>query len=678
LADYVRVCERETCVQLQAVAAPHRMTDASDKDDTGSTPPDAAGRPVGPMIPHADERRGRVPAHSLLKRLLIGRPLATDQAVGQRLRKLVALPVFSSDAISSTGYGTEVILGVLVPAAGLAALNYVVPISLIVMVVLVILVVSYRQTIFAYPSGGGSYIVSRENLGEMPSLVAGASLLVDYTLNVAVSIAAGTAAITSAVLPLRSHEVVVAVGLLVLVTFANLRGLRESATLFSVPVYLYVAMMILLIVVGLVRVTFGGLHALPVDQAQLAHFTGNAKVLGGVTLFLFLKAFSSGAVALSGVEAISNGVPAFRPPESRNAATTLMWTGILLGGIFFGVALLAVHLKPTLSTEQTILSTMGAAVFGGRNNPLYAILQASTAAILCLSANTSFADFPRLSSIIARDGFLPHQLARRGDRLVFSNGIIALSVAAGVLLVAYHANVDALVPLFAVGLFTAFTLSQTGMVLHHRRQREPGWRRNAAINGLGATATGVVLVVILVSKFTAGAWIPTVVIPGLVLAFRQIKHHYTDVAAAEAVAPGQSTHRLSSTILVPVGTVNLGTIRALDFAESLRPDRVLAVSVALEDGDADRVRAQWAQHDLDVPLEVLDSPYRDLTGPILDYVDRHLAQYPDTVVTVVIPELVVRRWWQQILHNHSAFALKIRLHYRPHTIVVSVPIHIDD
>ncbi|MBV8236886.1 MAG: APC family permease, partial [Acidimicrobiia bacterium] len=478
------------------------------------------------------EKPGGVPPHSLLKRLLIGRPLATHEAVGQRLRKLVALPVFSSDAISSTGYGTEVILAVLVPVAGMAALDYVVPISLIVIVLLIILVVSYRQTIFAYPSGGGSYIVSRENLGRNPSLVAGASLLVDYTLNVAVSIAAGTAAITSGIVILRGHQVAVALVLLAVVTLANLRGLRQSATLFAIPVYVYVGTMVLLIGIGLIRTTFGGLQPLPVDHAQLAHFTGGAVALGGVTLFAFLKAFSSGAVALSGVEAISNGVPAFEPPESRNAATTLMWTGILLGGIFLGVALLTVRLKPTLSTEQTILSTMGAAVFGGRNNPLYGLLQASTAAILCLSANTSFADFPRLSSIIARDGYLPRQLARRGDRLVFSNGIIALALAAGALLVGFKGNVERLVPLFAVGLFTAFTLSQAGMVTHHRRTREPGWRRNAAINGLGMTATAVVLGVILVSKFTAGAWIPTVVIPTLVMAFLGIKRHYGRIAAA--------------------------------------------------------------------------------------------------------------------------------------------------
>jgi amino acid transporter len=647
------------------------------REEPGAEGVDPASPAVQPpkKQPRVGESSGT--PRTLFKRLLIGRPLATQDAVTQRLRKLVALPVFSSDAISSTGYGTEVILAVLVPAAGMAALHYIVPISLIVMVVLVILVVSYRQTIFAYPTGGGSYIVSRENLGQTPSLVAGASLMVDYTLNVAVSIAAGTAAITSAIVTLRGHEVPIALGLLVLVTVANLRGLRDSATLFSVPVYVYVAMMGVLIVVGLVRITLGGLHPLPVDQAQLAHFTGDAPVLGGVTVFLFLKAFSSGAVALSGVEAISNGVPNFRPPETRNAATTLMWTGILLGSIFFGVALLAVRLKPTLSTEQTILSTMGAAVFGGRSNPLYGILQASTAAILCLSANTSFADFPRLSSIIARDGFLPHQLARRGDRLVFSNGIIALSIASGVLLVGFKANVNGLVPLFAVGLFTAFTLSQAGMVVHHRRRREPGWRRNAAINGLGATATGLVLIVILVSKFTAGAWIPTLVIPVLVLGFRRIHRHYAEVAAAEAVPDGQTTHRLSSTILVLVGSFNVGTLRALDFAESLRPDHVLAVSVALEDGDADGIRAEWARQQCTIPLEVLDSPYRDLTRPILDYIDRLVTEHPGTVVTVVIPELVVRRWWEQILHNHSAVALKIRLHYRPDTIVVSVPIQID-
>lgn len=319
-----------------------------------------------------------------------------------------------------------------------------------------------------------------------------------------------------------------------------------------------------------------GSGPIPADQVQLAHFTGGATVLGGVTVFALLRAFSSGAVSLSGVEAISNGVPNFRPPESRNAATTLMWTGIVLGGIFFGVAVLAVRLKPTLSTEQTILSTMGAAVFGGRSDPLYGILQAATAAILCLSANTSFADFPRMASIMGRDGFLPRQLARRGDRLVFSNGIIAFSVAAGVLLVAFRGQVDALVPLFAVGLFTAFTLSQAGMVVHHRRRREPRRRQNAVVNAVGAVASGVVLLVVLVSKFTSGAWIPTIVIPALVVVF-----------------------------------------------------------------------------------------------------DGVVAAHPATVVTVVIPELVVRGWWEQILHNHSALALKAHLHFRPDTIVVSVPIGYD-
>ena len=642
------------------------------------------GRPAGDEEPHdrprpvpVPPRAPGVPAHSLLKRVLIGRPLATHDAVTQRLRKIIALPVFSSDAISSTGYGTEVILSVLVPVAGMAALNYVVPISLIVVGLLVILVLSYRQTIFAYPTGGGSYIVSRANLGQTPSLVAGASLLVDYTLNVAVSIAAGTAAITSAIVPLRGHPVSVSLVLLAIVTVANLRGLRESATLFATPVYVYVVMMGLLIVVGLTRYAVGSLHPLPVDTAQLEHFTGGAAVLTGVTVYSFLKAFSSGAVALSGVEAISNGVPNFRPPESRNAATTLVWTGVLLGGIFVGVALLAERLRPTLSTTQTILSTMGAAVFGGRDNPMYWLLQASTAAILCLSANTSFADFPRLSSIIARDGFLPHQLARRGDRLVFSNGILALSITAGALLVAFRGRVDALVPLFAVGLFTAFTLSQAGMVVHHLRSHEPGSHRRAFVNGVGATVTAIVLLVVLVSKFTSGAWIPAVVIPVLVLAFRQVRQHYDAISAAEAVPDDATVRPLSSTIVVLVGHVNVATLRALAFAESLHPDRVLAVSVALEEGDADRIRAEWEEHRLDVPLAVVDSPYRDLTRPVLDYIDGVVDEFPGTVVTVIIPELVVHHWWEQVLHNHSALALKWRLHFRPDTIVVSVPYQVE-
>jgi amino acid transporter len=615
-------------------------------------------------------------AYSALKRLLIGRPLSSREFEHQRLPKRLALGVFSTDAIASTAFATQEILVVLVPAAGMAALGYLVPISLFVVALLVIVVASYRQTLYAYPNGGGAYIVSRENLGTNPALVAAASLLVDYTLTVSVSVAAGVAAITSAISPLRGYEVELAIALIAIITLANLRGAKESGRLFAPPTYLYLAIMTLLVVWGLFQTFSGNLQPLPVDQKELAHFTGGETMLGGVTFFLLLRAFSSGAVALSGVEAISNGIQAFRKPESRNAAITLMWTAFFLGSLFVGIAVLADQLRPTLSESQTILSTMGRAVFGG-SGPLYIVLQAATAAILTLSANTAFADFPRLSGIIARDGFLPRQLANRGDRLVLSNGILALAVAAGALVVGFEAEVSALVPLFAVGLFTAFTLSQSGMVMYHWRRREEGWRRGLLINGVGTVATSLVTAVILVSKFTEGAWIPAVVIPLLVLVFKGIHRHYQTVDRALSVEPGIKLPEIRHTVVVLVGPkVHLGVIQAIAYAKSLRPDFLHAVSVSSDPDQADQLRAQWERFEIDVPLDVLESQYREITRPVLEYVEELEQRWSSDVVTVIIPELVVRRWWQQLLHNQTALWLKARLLFREGTVVTSVPAHV--
>jgi amino acid transporter len=615
-------------------------------------------------------------AYSVLKRLLIGRPLASREFAHQRLPKRLALGVFSTDAIASTAFATQEILVVLVPVAGMAALGYLVPISLMVVGLLVIVVASYRQTLYAYPNGGGAYIVSRENLGTNPALVAAASLMVDYTLTVAVSVAAGVAAITSAIAALRGYEVGLAVALIAIITVANLRGAKESGRLFAPPTYLYIAIMTLLVVWGLFQTFTGDLQPLPVDEKELAQFTGGEAMLGGVTFFLLLRAFSSGAVALSGVEAISNGIQAFRKPESRNAAITLMWTAFLLGSLFVGIAVLADQLRPTLSESQTILSTMGRAVFGG-SGPLYVILQASTAAILALSANTAFADFPRLSAIIARDGYLPRQLANRGDRLVLSNGILALALAAGALVVGFGSDVSALVPLFAVGLFTAFTLSQAGMVVYHWRRREQGWRRGLLINGVGATATLLVTAVVVVSKFTEGAWIPAVVIPVLVLLFKGIHRHYQTVDAALRVDPGIKVPEIQHTVVVLVGPkMHLGVIEAIAYAKSLRPDFLHAVSVAYEPDQADQLRGQWQRFEIDVPLDVLESPYREINRPVLEYVEELDRRWNSDVVTVIIPELVVRRWWQQLLHNQTALWLKARLLFREGTVVTSVPSHV--
>jgi amino acid transporter len=614
-------------------------------------------------------------AYSTFKRALIGRPLASAELSHQRLGKLVGLAVFSSDAVASTAFASEQILQVLVPAAGAMAIGYLVPISFIVVVLLVIVVTSYRQTIFAYPGGGGSYIVSRENLGTNPALVAGASLLVDYTLNVAVSVAAGVAAITSAVAGLRGHQVVLGLGLVALITVANLRGVKESGRLFAGPVYGYVVAMSALVVVGLYRSFFGHLGRIPVNQAQLAHFTGGKALVGGVTLFLLMRAFASGAVALSGVEAISNGVPAFRKPETRNAAATLMWTGIILGGLFFGVAVLAGRLHPTLSTSETILSEMGAAVFG-RGGPAYIVLQATTAAILCLSANTSFADFPRLSSIVATDGFLPKQLANRGDRLVYSNGILALAIASAGLIVVFNGDVTALVPLFAVGLFSAFTLSQTGMVVHHWRLRHAGWRRSLTVNAVGAATSALVLAIVVVSKFTEGAWIPTIVIPLIVVGFKAIRRHYSQFSDQLDATARAGIPVVHHTVVIPVSKIHQGVLAALGYAKAMHPDHLVAVTAVTDAGEAEAAKVAWRSLGCDVTLEVIDSPYRDLTAALLDYLDDLDKRYPHDTVTVLIPEFVAHRWWEHLLHNQSALALKAHLLFRENTAVCSLPVHL--
>ena len=615
-------------------------------------------------------------AYSSLKRVLLGRPLATSAASHERVSRAVGLAIFSSDAVASSAFATQEILHVLVPVAGMAAIGYLTPMSLLVVALLAIVVFSYRQTIHAYPNGGGSYIVSKDNLGTLPGLVAGASLLVDYTLTVAVSIAAGTAAITSAVEPLRGHEVATAVVLLVGLAVANLRGLRESGRLFAPPTYGYIAIMAVLIGYGLMRTVFGDLGPLPVDEAALAEITDGGALLGGVSLFLLMRAFSSGAIALSGVEAISNGVPAFRPPEARNAATVLTWTGTILAALFCGVAALAEQLQPTLSEDETILSIMGRAVFGG-HNVLYYALQFFTASILILSANTAFADFPRLSAVIARDGFMPRQLAHRGDRLAFSNGIIALAVASAALLVAFQASVTLLVPLFAVGLFLSFTLSQAGMVVHHWRLREPHWRPGLAVNALGAGATAVVLVVILVSKLTEGAWIPTLVIPIITLAFLGTRRHYDRVAEVIRPRPGDADEVVHHTVVVLVAGPTRPAIHAIRYAQAMRPDHLFALTVVQDGRRRADVERAWDEVGPGVPLEVIEDDYRDFTVPIEAFLTRTDARWADDTLTVVIPEFVVHRWWEHLLHNQSALMLKARLLYRRDTVVTSVPWHID-
>jgi amino acid transporter len=613
---------------------------------------------------------------SVVKRVLLGRPLATTEQEHQRLPKRIALAVFSSDAISSTAYATEEILFVTaVGASSLAlGLDVLVPISIAVAILLAIVVTSYRQTIFAYPSGGGSYVVSRENLGEMPSLVAAASLLVDYILTVAVSISAGVAAIVSipAFRDLQTHRVELGLVLILLISVANLRGAKESGRLFAVPTYIYIGVVVALVGYGLFQSFFGDLGTVPFDPAE---FEGVNQFGGELGLFIILKGFSSGAVALTGVEAISNGVPAFRRPESKNAATTLVWMALILGTLFFGVSLLASRIHPYPSHDQTVFSQMGLLVFG--NGPMYVLLQFATAAILTLAANTAYADFPRLSSIIARDGYLPRQLANRGDRLVFSNGVLVLASAAAILIIAFGGVTNALIPLYAVGVFLSFTLSQTGMVRHHQKVREPGWKRNVVINGVGALATGVVVIIVATTKFVDGAWVPLVVIPMIILLFKAIHSHYRSVSAGLVVTPEYRVRKQNHTVVVLVGSVHRGVLEALAYAKSLRPNRLMALSVVSDEEEQQRIEEAWARFGLDVPLELLYSPYRELSRPVLRYVDELDAQRDNDVVTVVIPEFVVGSWWGQLLHNQSALVLKGRLLFRRNTVVTSVPYHLE-
>jgi amino acid transporter len=610
--------------------------------------------------------------YSTLKRILIGRPIPSTEEHHQRLIKLIALAVFASDAISSTAYATDEILKTMFEHhGGAAAFAKLVPIAVIVAILLAIVVASYRQTIFAYPNGGGSYVVSRENLGETPSLVAGASLLTDYILTVSVSVAGGVLAITSAFPNLSSQRVPICLFFVGMMTVANLRGVKESGRIFAGPTYVYTISLVILIVYGLYQSYTGHVATLPVPD-RLRELAQNTKPLG---LFILLRAFSSGAVALSGVEAISNGVPAFRKPESKNAATTLTWMAVILGTTFFGVSLLAHRLKPFLGTDDSGLSIMAAAVFG--KGVMYYILQFSTFAILILAANTAYADFPRLSSIIARDGFLPRQLANRGDRLVFSNGVLVLAGFAGVLIVAFGGKVTALIPLYAVGVFTGFTLSQAGMVVHHKRLKEQGWRLGLALNALGAVATGVVLLVVLISKFAIGAWIPAAIIPMIVILFKAIGRHYKKVRAFTEVPEGWKPRHYTHTVVVLVGSVNKGTLEALQYARSLAPDRLIAVSVIGDPHEKEELDRAWAEHKLNIELHTVYSPYRELTRPILHYLDELDAESDDDLITVVIPEFVLTGWYSQILHNQSALALKARLLFRPHTVVTSVPILVE-
>ena len=645
------------------------------------------------------------------------------------MTKKTALAVFSSDALSSTAYATEEILLVLAVAAAFGqtgAFKYVVPISIGIGILLVIVAVSYRQTIHAYPSGGGAYIVAKENLGTNAGLVAGASLLVDYVLTVAVSIAAGVAAITSMAQGTRyawlaQHKVLLCLIFIAFIMLANLRGVRESGTLFAAPTYAFLISFLFMIGYGLFSYySFGGEVAVP-SAAELK--TAEGYKLQPLTLFLILGAFSNGCAALTGIEAISNGVPAFKKPEATNAATTLVVMAALLTTMFLGTSVLAYLYGVHPHESETVISQFARIMFTGPMAWFYYVVQVATALILVLAANTSFADFPRLGSLLARDRFLPRQFATRGDKLVFSNGIVMLAIFAGVLVIAFGGDTSRLIPLYAVGVFLSFTLSQSGMVRHWLKERalfrkrngkdnkkrddihytqsrvdagdeaevqsdsdstfsadqaskSSHWEKSIVVNAVGAIATFVVLCVFVATKFIHGAWVVVVVIPMLVFMFRAIHSHYLGVAKQLSTEGLGEIRPIKHTVVVPISGIHRGVISALQYAKSIAPDHVQAVYVDFDEEATAKLREKWERWGAGIPLVVLPSPYRELTKPLLRYIGRLEVKNHNDVVTVLLPEFVPAKWWQHLLHNQSSLMLKGALLFKEGVIVISVPYHL--
>ncbi|HQW90839.1 MAG TPA: APC family permease [Nitrospira sp.] len=601
----------------------------------------------------------------ILKRWLVGLPLKTKEAAHERLSKRLALAVFSSDALSSVAYATEEILLVLT-LAGAAMVSYSIPLSLSIIGLLIILTMSYRQIIFEYPEGGGAYIVGKSNLGEWPGLVAAAALMIDYVLTVAVSVAAGMAALISAVPALLPHREALCVAAILLVTVVNLRGVRESGQFFAVPTYIFIATIAAMLGVGAVQILFG--HAARVEPLPSMAPTEP------LTLFLLLRAFSSGCTALTGVEVISNGVSAFKKPEPKNAAFTMIGMAAILGTMFIGISAMAYYFGIVPKGDETVVSQIARATFG--TGPLYFLVQASTMVILILAANSSFNGFPRLASILARDSYMPHQMSMMGDRLVFSNGVIILGVFSCLLIVLFNGDTHALIPLYAVGVFLSFTISQAGMVKRWLVKKGPHWEKKLLVNGIGAVTTAIATLIIASTKFAHGAWIVIVLIPLLITFFRAIRSHYKAVSEQVALSRGHRPPMPRRNIVVlPIGGVNRAVIRAVDYARSRSGD-IRAVLVDVDPEETARVEIQWAQWGCGVPLTVLPSPYRSVLSSLLDYLEQVLQKDQECWVTVVIPEILPARWWQNILHNQRAFMLKGALLFKDRVILTDVPYHL--
>ncbi len=619
---------------------------------------------------------------------LIGRPLRTADAPHQTIGKTIGLAVFASDALSSTAYATDEILFVLA-AAGTAAFAYALPISLAIVALLTILTLSYEQTIHAYPGGGGAYIVARDNLGELPAQTAGAALLTDYILTVAVSVASGVAQLASAYPSLFPYRVPLSVALVLLIMLVNLRGVKESGAIFAIPTYFFLVMMFMTVGIGSFRYLTGDLGPV-VNPPPL----GMAPFMQSVTLFLVLHAFSNGTTALTGVEAISNGITAFKEPRSHNAGVTLIWMSAILGTLFLGITFLGVKIGTVPSEAETVISQLARTAYQGRGL-LYLSTIASTTLILIMAANTAFADFPRLSALHAGDGFLPRQLTYRGSRLVYSRGIVALALIASLLIMLFRASVTALIPLYAIGVFLSFTLSQAGMARRWWKvghlppgqevqergsmlRYEPRWALKMVINGCGAFFTAIVMLVFATTKFRDGAWIVVLLVPILVTVFFAIHFHYRDLAARLSLEefgapPRVSRHR----VILPVSGVHRGTLAALRYARSLSND-VTAVHISSDPAEAERLKRKWELWGNGVRLVVLDSPYRLFLEPLVAYIEEIAAQrQPNETITIVVPQFVPRHWWHNLVHSQAAIMLRTVLLFKPGIVITNVPYQLD-
>ena len=623
-----------------------------------------------------------------LSHWLIGRPLMTADAPHQTIGKAVGLAVFASDALSSTAYASQEILGVLI-ALGSLAYGYVFPISIAIVVLLAIVTISYEQTIHAYPGGGGAYIVARDNLGELPAQTAGAALLMDYILTVAVSVSSGIAQIVSAYPNLFQYRIYLAVGAVLLIMLVNLRGVKESGTLFAVPTYFFLLMMVTTVGIGLIRYFTGSLGTV-IDPPEL-HITNT---IAAITPFLLLHAFANGTTALTGVEAISNGITAFSEPRSRNAGITLIWMSLILGSLFLGISYLISHIGAVFSEEETIISQMARTVFNGRSLPYIALIWATTV-ILIMAANTAFADFPRLGALHAGDGFLPKQLTFRGSRLVYSNGIITLSIIASLLIIIFRASVTRLIPLYAIGVFLSFTLSQSGMArrwwkIGHLKEGEEivepgstlryteGWRFKMLVNGFGAICTAIVMVIFAITKFREGAWVVLILTPFLVTIFFTIHHHYRDLASHLTLAKfsGLPARHTRHRVIMPVSGIHQGTLEALRYAKLLSDD-VTAVHVSIDPAETEKVQKKWKIWGEGTRLIVVDSPFRLLIEPLLKYIEEVIdGRQPNETITIVVPQFIPSKRWHNALHMRTANFLREELLSKPGVVVTDVPYHV--